>query len=130
VERLRVLLVICRPGGGDDVPFRSVGALLLKTARAREVLDLTVLRPPTFAALSAVLEQAHAAGRPFHVVHFDGHGSYLPSTRLRAGGAGGGVPFGAVRYGLLSPLREGTHGYLLFEDPTTAATSNWLTGRR
>jgi hypothetical protein len=124
-ERLRVLLVICRPGGGDDVPFRSVGALLLKTAQAREVLDLTVLRPPTFAALSAVLEQAHAAGRPFHVVHFDGHGSYLPSSRLRGGG---GVPVGRVMYGLLSPLREGTHGYLLFEDPTTTANQQLVDG--
>ncbi|MEV0722309.1 CHAT domain-containing protein [Micromonospora purpureochromogenes] len=123
-ERLRVLLVICRPGGSDDVPFRSVGALLLKTAQAREVLDLTVLRPPTFAALSAVLEQAHAAGRPFHVVHFDGHGTYLPSSRLWAGG----VPIGAAMYGLLSPLREGTHGYLLFEDPTTTNNQQLVDG--
>jgi tetratricopeptide (TPR) repeat protein len=114
-ERLRVLLVICRPGGGEDVPFRSVGALLLKTAQAREVLDLTVLRPPTYAALSAVLEEAYRAGRPFHVVHFDGHGAYLPSSQVVAGG---GVAVGAARYGLLSPLREGMHGYLLFEDPT------------
>ncbi|RZU52519.1 tetratricopeptide repeat protein [Krasilnikovia cinnamomea] len=124
-ERLRVLLVICRPGGGDDVPFRSVGALLLKTAQAREILDLTVLRPPTFAALSTVLEQAHAAGRPFHVVHFDGHGTYLPASRLRVGG---GVPIGAARYGLLSPLREGTHGYLLFEDPTTPGNQQLVDG--
>jgi tetratricopeptide (TPR) repeat protein len=113
--RLRVLLVICRPGGGEDVPFRSVGALLLKTVQAREVLDLTVLRPPTFAALAVVLEQAQAAGRPFHVVHFDGHGTYLPSSMLRSSG---GVAVGAARYGLLSPPREGAHGYLLFEDPT------------
>ncbi|MEW2143528.1 CHAT domain-containing protein [Micromonospora vinacea] len=124
-ERLRVLLVICRPGGGDDVPFRSVGALLLKTAQAREVLDLTVLRPPTFAALSAVLERAHAAGRPFHVVHFDGHGTYLPSSQMRAGG---GVPIGAAMYGLLSPLREGTHGYLVFEDPTTTNNQQLVDG--
>lgn len=124
-ERLRVLLVICRPGGGDDVPFRSVGALLLKTAQAREVLDLTVLRPPTFAALSAVLERAHAAGRPFHAVHFDGHGTYLSASRLRSGG---GVPTGAAMYGLLSPAREGTHGYLLFEDPTTTDNQQLVDG--
>jgi tetratricopeptide (TPR) repeat protein len=124
-ERLRVLLVICRPGGGDDVPFRSVGALLLKTTQARKVLDLTVLRPPTFAALSAVLERAHAAGRPFHVVHFDGHGAYLPSSKVRSGG---GVPVGAAMYGFLSPLREGTHGYLLFEDPTTTENQQLVDG--
>ncbi|MET8153166.1 CHAT domain-containing protein [Actinoplanes sp. NPDC049668] len=123
--RLRVLLVICRPGGGDDVPFRSVGALLLKTAQAREVLDLTVLRPPTFAALAKVLERAHDAGRPFHAVHFDGHGTYLPSSRLTTGG---GVPTGAAMYGLLSPLRDGTHGYLLFEDPTTKNNQQLVDG--
>nr|BFE72686.1 hypothetical protein GCM10020092_059870 [Actinoplanes digitatis] len=107
------------------MPFRSVGALLLKTAQAREVLDLTVLRPPTFAALSTVLEQAHDAGRPFHAVHFDGHGTYLPSSRV---GAGAGVQTGAAMYGLLSPLREGTHGYLLFEDPTTARNQQLVDG--
>ncbi|MCU7724557.1 CHAT domain-containing protein [Actinoplanes sp. KI2] len=123
-DRLRVLLVICRPGGGDDVPFRSVGALLLKTPQAREVLGLTVLRPPTFAALSSVLEQAHAAGKPFHAVHFDGHGTYLPASRLR----GGGVPVSPARYGLLSPLREGTHGYLLFEDPTAPNNQQLVDG--
>ncbi|MBQ0990709.1 CHAT domain-containing protein [Micromonospora sp. H61] len=123
--RLRLLLVICRPGGADDVPFRSVGALLLKSAQARQVLDLTVLRPPTFAALSAVLEQAHVAGQPFHVVHFDGHGTYLPSSRLQSGG---GVPIGAATYGLLSPLREGSHGYLLFEDPTAKNNQQLIDG--
>ncbi|SNT63532.1 Tetratricopeptide repeat-containing protein [Asanoa hainanensis] len=124
-ERLRVLLVICRPGGGDDVPFRSVGALLLKTAQTQEILDLTVLRPPTFAALSAVLHQAYDAGRPFHVVHFDGHGTYLPSTRLRAAE---GVSVGQAMYGLLSPAREGSHGYLLFEDPTTTSNQQLVDG--
>jgi tetratricopeptide (TPR) repeat protein len=117
--------VICRPGGGEDVPFRSVGALLLKTAQAREVLDLTVLRPPTFAALAAVLGQAHAAERPFHVVHFDGHGDYLPSSVL---GGGGGVAVGAARYRLLSPLREGAHGYLLFEDPDAGDNQQLVDG--
>ncbi|WP_144022848.1 CHAT domain-containing protein [Asanoa hainanensis] len=124
-ERLRVLLVICRPGGGDDVPFRSVGALLLKNAAAGKVLDLTVLRPPTFAALSAVLEEAHRTGQPFHVVHFDGHGTYLPSSALHAGG---GTAVGPIMYGLLSPAREGSHGYLLFEDPTTTSNQQLVDG--
>jgi hypothetical protein len=84
-----------------------------------------VLRPPTFAALAAELTQAHAAGRPFHVVHFDGHGTYLPSSRLAAGG---GVAVGAAMYGLLSPLREGSHGYLLFEDPTAADNQQLVDG--
>ena len=33
-ERLRVLLVICRPGGAADVPFRSVASHLVRLSRA------------------------------------------------------------------------------------------------
>ena len=75
---IRILLVICRPGGGDDVPFRSVASRLIKglSAEARQVFQLDVLRPPTFARLGQVLREAKAAGKPYHVVHFDGHGVY------------------------------------------------------
>src|SRR5215472_3244757 len=77
-DRLRVLLVICRPGGRADVPFRSVASRLVRGgAEQMEGLDLDVLRPATFSRLSQVLRTAHRAGRPYHVVHFDGHGTYL-----------------------------------------------------
>jgi hypothetical protein len=40
-ERIRVLLVICRPGGRADVPFRSVASHLVRlSAQAREVFHL------------------------------------------------------------------------------------------
>ncbi len=75
-DRLRVLLVIARPGGRADVPFRSVASRLVRGgAEQMEGLDLDVLRPATFARLSQVLHAAHEAGRPYHVVHFDGHGT-------------------------------------------------------
>ena len=106
---IRILLVICRPRGGYDVPFRSVASRLVKglNEQARVAFDLDVLRPPTFERLSEVLRRAKADGRPYHVVHFDGHGVY--GSRRQVGGA-------------LSPLlfsgqRPGKHGYLLFERP-------------
>jgi hypothetical protein len=105
---VRILLVISRPGGGDDVPFRSVASRLiaaLGTSTDRYQLD--VLRPATFARLSQVLRQAHLRGEPYHVVHFDGHGAYL-SYRPQAGAA-------PLVYGTPRP---GSHGYLAFEDPT------------
>lgn len=80
---IRILLVICRPAGGDDVPFRSVATRIIKglSAETREVFQLDVLRPPTFAQLATVLSDAKANGKPYHVVHFDGHGVYgLPDT--------------------------------------------------
>jgi hypothetical protein len=51
--RLRVLLVICRPAGGEDVPFRSVaGQLVRHSDHPRSAVDLDLLRPPTFAGWS------------------------------------------------------------------------------
>jgi tetratricopeptide (TPR) repeat protein len=114
-ESIRILLVICRPGGSDDVPFRSVASRLIKglSESARKAFHLEVLRPPTFAQLSRVLRDAKTAGNPYHVVHFDGHGTYeelsdaddLASIRR------------ALSKLMLSGVRSGAHGYLLFENP-------------
>lgn len=75
---IRILLVICRPGGREDVPFRSVASRIVKglSSEAREVFRLDVLRPPTFDRRGQVLRDAKARGEPYHVVHFDGHGAY------------------------------------------------------
>jgi hypothetical protein len=105
---VRILLVISRPGGGDDVPFRSVASRLiaaLGTTNDRYQLD--VLRPATFARLSQVLREAHLRGEPYHIVHFDGHGTYL-NYRPQDGAT-------PLVYGTPRP---GSHGYLAFEDPT------------
>lgn len=83
-QRLRILLVICRPGGATDVPFRSVASQLLQMRPyAGQIFDLDVLRPPTFARLGQVLRAAQDRGQPYHVVHFDGHGTW---TDLALGG--------------------------------------------
>ena len=136
-DQLRVLLVICRPGGRDDVPFRSVASRLVRGgADQMDGLDLDVLRPATFKRLSEVLHAAYEAGRPYHVVHFDGHGTFLDladlgiepgeaSAKADDGGGGGDGQRGAAvalspdRYGVsvAGPMRAGQHGYLLFEDP-------------
>ncbi|MCP4399247.1 MAG: CHAT domain-containing protein [bacterium] len=76
---IRILLVICRPGGRDDAPFRSVAMKILKglNEEVRKVFQLDVLRPPTFEQLSDTLRRAKEAGTPYHVIHFDGHGAFL-----------------------------------------------------
>jgi tetratricopeptide (TPR) repeat protein len=110
---LRVLLVICRPAGRDDVPFRSVASHLVRLSRkAREAFQLDVLRPPTFAQLTRALEAAQAAGIQYHVVHFDGHGAWLGEDQMAAAATGG-----SRRHSLVSPPRPGAHGFLEFEDP-------------
>ncbi len=132
-DRLRVLLVIARPGGRADVPFRSVASRLVRGgADQMEGLDLDVLRPATFARMSRVLHEARDAGRPYHVVHFDGHGTWLDLERLgvtaspgATGGGGGtaGLALSRDRYAVsvAGPVRAGQHGYLLFEDPQGTA---------
>lgn len=109
-ETLRVLLVICRPGGPADVPFRSVASHLVRLSReAREAFHLDVLRPPTFDELTRVLKAAKVAGSPYHVVHFDGHGVYLDESALSDN-------FDSAIYSLVSPPRPGPHGFLVFEN--------------
>ena len=127
---LRVLLVICRPGGRKDVPFRSVASHLVRLSRgAREAFRLDVLRPPTFAELARVLEAAKAAGEPYQVVHFDGHGTHLDGETAAA--AGGGMPGGGFNrevFSLVSPPRPGSHGFLVFEDPDTPGRQQLVDG--
>ncbi len=75
-DRLRVLMVIARPGGTRDVGYRMIARPLLeRLGVVRGEVDLTVLRPPTLDALRDTLTAAVEVGEPFHVVHFDGHGS-------------------------------------------------------
>ena len=56
------------------MPFRSVARRMIEGLRGSDAVRLTVLRPPTFERLAHVLREAQAAGEPYHLVHFDGHG--------------------------------------------------------
>ncbi len=126
VQRLRILLVICRPGGATDVPFRSVASHLVRVSKdARQAFDLDVLRPPTFARLGQVLRAARDRGQPYHVVHFDGHGTWTNLAQLEGEGGGGAGGLSPLRYG---DPRSGAHGYLLFEDPEARGNVRYVNG--
>jgi len=72
---MRILLVIPRPSGRDDVPYLTVArALTDAVASFPAGHEVTVLRPPTFEHFHHEIVQARAAGHPYDVVHFDGHG--------------------------------------------------------
>ena len=105
---IRILLVICRPKEGEDVPFRSVASRLVKalTDDSRAVFQLHVLRPPTFEQLARTLRDAKRAGQPYHVVHFDGPGMYaeLADREKAAHWLQKLIPL------MLSGPREGSHG--------------------
>ncbi|MDA2912521.1 CHAT domain-containing protein [Acidobacteriia bacterium AH_259_A11_L15] len=112
---IRILLVVCRPGGREDVPFRSVASRLIKglSATARDAFQLDVLRPPTFEQLGRALRAAKAKGEPYRVVHFDGHGLYAEVAKPDK------LEEIVKRFSPLLPstLRKGAHGYLAFENP-------------
>ena len=74
---LRLLLVVSRPGRGEDVPFQSVSRLLMEALERLAQVEVKVLRPATLARLAEVVQRACDLSRPFTVVHFDGHGSMV-----------------------------------------------------
>lgn len=96
-EPVRILIVISRPYGARDVPFRAVANGLIAALGVRRGgrTEWDVLRPSTFEQLCSTLAEAKELGRPYHIVHFDGHGGY-----------GAGQDLHGVR-----------GGYVLFEHP-------------
>jgi tetratricopeptide (TPR) repeat protein len=129
---LRVLLVICRPGGRDDVPFRSVASRLVRGGIDQLTwLHLDVLRPATFARLGEMLRAAADNGQPYHIVHFDGHGTYLDTVDIAdPDDETQPVSVSTLQYGasLAGPTRPGRHGYLLFEDPRSSTNQQLVDG--
>jgi len=124
-SKIRILLVICRPKAELDVPFRSVASRIVKSLsdEAREFVQLDVLRPPTFEQLGKVLREAKFRGQPYHVVHFDGHGTYvelIPPQKDEDKKAYE-LMLQEIRKRLsaivMGTVRAGKHGYLLFEHP-------------
>ncbi len=76
---IRILLVSPRPEekGIAYLDHRISAKPLVEAVEALgELAKLTILSPPTFAALQAELTRAADAGQPYDVAHFDGHGVY------------------------------------------------------
>ena len=81
---IRVLLLSPRPeidDKGNAVGYLDHRSAALPLVQAMENLGealvlVEILHPPTFPALQAKLREANAAGKPYTIVHFDGHGVY------------------------------------------------------
>jgi hypothetical protein len=103
---LRLLMIVARPDKGEDVPYRSIAGVVLQGLKAKGLkLDFEFLRPPDFGRLQRVLDDAHAAGKPYSIVHFDGHGAYLD-------------PAGS----------QNERGYILFENSSLADNKELVHG--
>ena len=112
--RVRILYIACRPSGVQDIELRAVANRLLQDlGEALACFEIKALRPPTFEQLQEELTDAKEASRPFHIVHFDGHGIYadLSETTLADW-------ISASSNLALGGENSGKHGYLLFEHPS------------
>src|ERR1043166_7831512 len=112
--RIRLLYIACRPSGSTDVELRAVANRLLQDLgpdRAR--FDIKALRPPTFERLQQELTDAKQSERPYHIVHFDGHGVYADLTETTLASW-----LSSLSSLTLGSEASGRHGYLLFEHPS------------
>jgi hypothetical protein len=81
-DRVRVLVVVARPAGRDDVAYRTISRPLVEMVEERHLpVEVTLLRPGTYMALKRHLEavsrdKARGVGY-YQVVHFDMHGGLL-----------------------------------------------------
>jgi tetratricopeptide (TPR) repeat protein len=84
---IRILLVTARPED-DSCGYLDHRASALPLVEAMESLPglvkIHVLSPPTLPALRVELERARKEKKPYHVVHFDGHGVF--SRKVGLGG--------------------------------------------
>ena len=76
---LRILYVVSRPGDlGFIDPRLSTRSMLDALTPLAGDLHVDFCRPPTFVRFEEMLSAAKRDGRPYHIVHFDGHGTFLP----------------------------------------------------
>jgi hypothetical protein len=82
---LRILLVIARPTDAPALDARSSAAPMLGALEALGGhVRVDLCDPPTLAELERRLGEAADRGERYHVVHFDGHGVYLPDRGVGA----------------------------------------------
>jgi tetratricopeptide (TPR) repeat protein len=83
---MRVLLIVSRP---KDVGFIDPRNSIAPILDALESLSPTQVKvdfcdPPTLGRLEETISEARESKEPYHIVHFDGHGTYLPKTGVGA----------------------------------------------
>lgn len=117
---LRILLIISRPGAMHDIEYRSISREIINGLKEdyNNWFQLDVLRPPTFTQLAKVLRKAQSIGKPYHLVHFDGHGGFMNLEKI------------ADREMAVRDKRSGEHGYILFENSESKDNIEFIDGTR
>jgi len=117
---LRILVAIATPSDqpaldGESERRRIEGALARIGNRVEvSFLGLHPDQPLTYQLLHHTLSEAYAAGRPFHILHFIGHGQYVP----QGNGLGAGYLILENEAGWSEPYSGEKLGNLLRDHPS------------
>ena len=86
--------------------------LMERLTAVRGEVALEVLRPPTLEKLEATLKAAAARGTPYHILHFDGHGTF---GQGQDGASFGHTHFKVTERAAISPWRQSTAAWIWWQ---------------
>ena len=82
---LRILYIVSRPADAGFIdPRLSSKALFDALDPLGPNVRVDFCRPPTAARMEEMLRDGQRAGEPYDIVHFDGHGTFLPQAQIGA----------------------------------------------
>src|SRR4051812_11532562 len=82
---LRMLYIVSRPSDAGFIdPRLTAKALLDALDPLGGSVRVDFCRPPTLARMEEMLRDAQRSGEPYGLVHFDGHGTFLPQAQIGA----------------------------------------------
>ena len=82
---LRMLYIVSRPSDTGFIdPRMTTKSLFAALDPLGSNVRIDFCRPPTLARMEEMLREGQTAGQPYHVVHFDGHGTFLPEAQIGA----------------------------------------------
>jgi hypothetical protein len=82
---LRILYIVSRPEDAGFIdPRLTTRSLFAALDPLGGNVRLDFCRPPTLQRMGEMLREAQVAGDSYDVVHFDGHGTFMPQTQLGA----------------------------------------------
>jgi tetratricopeptide (TPR) repeat protein len=82
---LRILYIVSRPADAGFLdPRLTTQALFDALDPLGPSVRMEFCRPPTVARLEEMLRAGQQAGDPYDLVHFDGHGTFLPHSQIGA----------------------------------------------
>lgn len=82
---LRILYVVSRPADAGFLdPRLTAKALLDAVDPLGTSVRVDFCRPPTLGRMEEMLREGQQAGDPYDLLHFDGHGTFLPRAQVGA----------------------------------------------